>query len=78
MKQTIKNYFRLASLLLCLFSTAIAEGTEKIVSAGASVTELIYALGAQSQLVGVDVTSVTPKESPLPKVGYHRALSAEG
>ncbi|GAL17885.1 periplasmic hemin-binding protein [Vibrio maritimus] len=42
------------------------------------MTELIYALDAQSQLVGVDVTSVTPKESPLPKVGYHRALSAEG
>lgn len=78
MKQTIKKLLSISIVASLPFSTAIAEGTEKIVSAGASVTELIYALGAQSQLVGVDVTSVTPKESPLPKVGYHRALSAEG
>ncbi|USD63544.1 ABC transporter substrate-binding protein [Vibrio sp. SCSIO 43140] len=78
MKQTIKKLLSISIVASLPFSTAIAEGTEKIVSAGASVTELIYALGAQSQLVGVDVTSVTPKGSPLPKVGYHRALSAEG
>lgn len=52
--------------------------TKKIVSAGASVTELLIALGADNQLVGVDVTSVAPKGRSLPKVGYHRALSAEG
>nr|WP_240495592.1 ABC transporter substrate-binding protein [Vibrio barjaei] len=55
-----------------------ATAAEKIVSAGASVTELIYALDAQSKLVGVDVTSVTPEGTTIPKVGYHRALSAEG
>lgn len=78
MKHAIKKLLSVGIVASFPFSTAIAEGTEKIVSAGASVTELIYALDAQSQLVGVDVTSVTPKESPLPKVGYHRALSAEG
>ncbi|MCG9788345.1 ABC transporter substrate-binding protein [Vibrio mediterranei] len=55
-----------------------ATAAEKIVSAGASITELIYALDAQSKLVGVDVTSVTPEGTTIPKVGYHRALSAEG
>ncbi|WP_445206127.1 heme/hemin ABC transporter substrate-binding protein [Vibrio sp. 10N] len=60
------------------FSLAFANNAEKIVSAGASVTELIFALDAQSQLVGVDVTSITPEDSALPKVGYHRALSSEG
>lgn len=28
--------------------------------------------------MGVDVTSVTPEGTTIPKVGYHRALSAEG
>ncbi|MCG9628622.1 helical backbone metal receptor [Vibrio mediterranei] len=64
------------STIPAVFSSATAA--EKIVSAGASVTELIYALDAQSKLVGVDVTSVTPEGTTIPKVGYHRALSAEG
>jgi iron complex transport system substrate-binding protein len=40
---------------------------------------MIYALGAQSNLVGVDYSSTYPPEiKTLPTVGYHRALSAEG
>ncbi|MCL9773874.1 heme/hemin ABC transporter substrate-binding protein [Vibrio methylphosphonaticus] len=55
-----------------------SEDGQNIISAGASVTELLFALKAQSQLVAVDVTSVLPPTLALPKVGYHRALSAEG
>lgn len=40
---------------------------------------MIYALGAQANLVGVDLSSTNPPEiKNLPTVGYHRALSAEG
>ncbi|WP_428753126.1 MULTISPECIES: heme/hemin ABC transporter substrate-binding protein [Vibrio] len=59
-------------------ATVLPEETQNIISAGASVTELLLALNAQHQLVAVDVTSVLPSSLVLPKVGYHRALSAEG
>lgn len=51
----------------------------KVVSVGSALTEIVYALGAQSCLVGVDTTSTHPKEAlRLPQVGYARSLSAEG
>ena len=50
----------------------------RIISIGGSVTEIVYALGAGSRLVGVDQTSLHPPEAQdLPDVGYLRALSAE-
>jgi iron complex transport system substrate-binding protein len=58
---------------------APAADASRIVSAGGSVTEIIYALGAESQLVAVDTTSNYPSAaSDLPSVGYVRALSTEG
>lgn len=57
---------------------AFAE-RRRIVSVGSSVTEIIYALGAQDLVVGVDTTSLYPPAArSLPQVGYMRALSAEG
>ncbi|MFC5080822.1 Hemin-binding periplasmic protein HmuT precursor [Vibrio thalassae] len=78
MNNTLKNLMLVGALTTIPAFLAGAQAAEKIVSAGASVTELIYALDAQSKLVGVDVTSVTPEGANIPKVGYHRALSAEG
>ncbi|WP_305370847.1 heme/hemin ABC transporter substrate-binding protein [Photobacterium leiognathi] len=49
----------------------------KIISAGASITQIINALNAQDQLVAVDLTSKTLVDKSVPKVGYHRQLSAE-
>lgn len=50
-----------------------------VVAIGGSVTEIIYALGEQDQLVARDTTSMFPPEaSELPDVGYIRALSPEG
>ncbi len=54
--------------------------TQRIVAAGGAVTEILYALGLQDRIVGIDTTSLFP-ESALkdkPNVGYVRALSAEG
>ena len=40
---------------------------------------MVYALGAQEQLVGTDTTSLYPPAArQTPKVGYMRQLSAEG
>ncbi len=41
--------------------------------------EIIWALGAQDKIVGVDLSSTYPPEvKNVQTVGYHRALSAEG
>ena len=54
-------------------------GPPRIVSVGGALTETLYALGAQADLVGVDTTSLFPAAArSLPSVGYARSLSAEG
>ncbi|WP_439612962.1 heme/hemin ABC transporter substrate-binding protein [Reyranella sp.] len=56
-----------------------AQQQPRIVSVGSSITEIIYDLGAEKLLVGVDTTSLYPEAArKLPQVGYMRALSAEG
>jgi iron complex transport system substrate-binding protein len=65
--------------LACASLTYAGEGAQRIVCIGQAYNEMIYALGAQSNLVGVDLSSTFPPEiKKLPNVGYHRALSAEG
>ncbi|MFD2937893.1 heme/hemin ABC transporter substrate-binding protein [Spirosoma flavum] len=54
-------------------------GKQRIVCVAKQLTELIYALGAGDQLVGVDLSSTYPPAAQkLTKVGYHRLLNAEG
>ena len=56
-----------------------AQSAQRVVCIGQALNEMIYALGAQNDLVGVDLSSTFPPEiKKLPNVGYHRALSAEG
>ena len=51
----------------------------RIVSVGGALTEIVYALEAQGELVGVDTTSLYPAVAQqLPQVGYARTLSVEG
>jgi iron complex transport system substrate-binding protein len=65
----------------CVFSL-VAHANEqpiRVVSLGGSVTEIVYALGAQDLLVGVDQSSLYPPEAQsLPSVGYYRRLPPEG
>ena len=59
--------------------TAQAAGAPRIVSVGGALTETLFALGVQGDLVGVDTTSFYPDAAKkLPSVGYQRTLSAEG
>lgn len=58
---------------------AHATGKRRMVSVGGAITEIVYALNAQAELVGVDTTSVYPEAATqLPRVGYARTLSLEG
>ena len=68
----------LAALLWCGAGAAWA-GEARLLSLGGAVTETVYALGAGGALVGSDLTSRYPEAAAaLPKVGYLRALGAEG
>ncbi|MCH8505416.1 MAG: ABC transporter substrate-binding protein [Ectothiorhodospiraceae bacterium] len=65
------------SLMLLMLCTPLAA--ERLVVAGGAITEVIYALGAEDQLIAVDSTSTWPPEARnLPRVGYVRALPVEG
>ncbi|SRX53814.1 Hemin-binding periplasmic protein HmuT [Aequorivita sp. CIP111184] len=51
---------------------------ERIVCISKQYSEIIYALGAEEDIVAVDVSSTYPPEiKNLPTIGYHRALAAE-
>lgn len=65
--------------LLTLTCSFAISASERIVVAGGSITELVYALGAGDRVVGVDETTSWPAETKsLPHIGYWKQLSAEG
>ncbi len=69
----------LVALLAALVALPAVAVEPRIVSAGGTATEIIYALGAQAGLVGVDTTSLYPASAQgLTSIGYVRTLSAEG
>ena len=62
--------------LACIFN---AQSAERLVAAGGSLIELIYAIGAGNYVVGVDeTTSYPPETAALPHIGYWKQLSSEG
>ncbi|CAK4075188.1 heme/hemin ABC transporter substrate-binding protein [Vibrio sp. 16] len=73
-----KNILKTVAALSLTFCATYTNASERIISAGSAVTEIIFALEQQDKLVAVDVTSALPKDLELPKIGYHRRLSAEG
>jgi iron complex transport system substrate-binding protein len=59
--------------------TLAQTAAPRLVTIGGAITEVVYALGAEAQLVGTDTTSLYPAAAlKTPKVGYMRTLSAEG
>lgn len=72
---------RLCIILALLLHTAghAAEPPRRVITIGGALTEIVFELGKQDVLVGCDTTSYYPPAAEdLPKVGYQRALSAEG
>lgn len=69
----------LAALAAAAFCSQAQAAEERIVSLGGSVTEIVYALGAEGQLVGTDQSSTYPASVlNLPRLNYHRNVSSEG
>ena len=79
--KTLMGLIAFFSLSLeCIAQTCMAaKDPSKLSIAGGSLTEIVYLLGAEKQIVAVDVTSnYPPKARALPSIGYVRNLSAEG
>ncbi|WP_440408668.1 heme/hemin ABC transporter substrate-binding protein [Neorhizobium petrolearium] len=79
------RFFMAASLAMGLaagHAAAADKGNpeaKRIVSVGGTITEILYALGAEDRIVARDSTSFYPDAAnSKPDVGYMRALSAEG
>lgn len=77
--KTMVKRKKLFTALLALSWTFSVTAAERIVVAGGSLTELIYAMGAGKRVVGVDeTTSYPPETARLPHIGYWKQLSSEG
>jgi iron complex transport system substrate-binding protein len=58
---------------------AAAKSPARIVAVNPGLTEIVLELGEGARLVGIDIVTHDPRIAPaLPRVGYQRALSAEG
>lgn len=82
---SVSSILRFTTLLCFVyFSTHSAASqtntTEpRIITAGGTITEIAFALGAGESVVAVDQSSQYPKAArELPMVGYYRELAAEG
>ncbi|HEX8097047.1 MAG TPA: ABC transporter substrate-binding protein [Pyrinomonadaceae bacterium] len=84
----MKRILLVAALSATLVSSAGCERfsnpanearAERLVVISQLYNEIIWALGAQGSVVGVDLSSTYPPDvKKVQTVGYHRALSAEG
>ena len=58
------SFLGAASVAALLLAAPAYADAERIVSVGGSTTEIVYALGAEQQLVGTDSTSFYPPAAP--------------
>jgi iron complex transport system substrate-binding protein len=66
-------------IISLLFATVIVQAQQRIVSLNGAISEMLVALGLESQIVGVDVTSTYPASlQQKAKVGHNRIISSEG
>jgi iron complex transport system substrate-binding protein len=73
-----RNLIAVAAVVAAAALSLPASASDRIVSIGGSITEILYALGAGDRIVAVDTTSLYPEAAPrLPQVGYLRSLAAE-
>lgn len=72
----MKKILFIAALAFFAFTT---QAQQRIISLNGAISEILCALGAESQIVGVDVTSNYPEVlKNKTKVGHNRNISAEG
>ena len=80
MKKKFTEKFVLFLLIFSINSLInFSSANQRIVIAGGALTEIVFALGAGDQVIGVDKTSSFPeKVKQLPQVGYWKLLNIEG
>ncbi|MFP9229570.1 heme/hemin ABC transporter substrate-binding protein [Pectobacterium cacticida] len=67
------------ALMLFGLSSFTCATEPRVVIAGGSLVEIVYALGAGNRIVGVDqTTSYPPQTARLPKISNWQQLSSEG
>ena len=78
-RRTLLGTAAAGMLLTILPARAAGAKPLRVAVAGGAITEVVYALDAAAMLIGSDTTSTYPAAAlALPKMGYQRALSAEG
>ena len=77
---TVFSAFLITTYSCSRFRNARSDATaERYIVISPIYNEIIWALGAQDKVVGVDLSTTYPLEvKEVQTVGYHRALSAEG
>ena len=81
MKRILLSDFLLLNLISCATgekkSIELSEGgrPQKIITAGGTITEIVYSLGFGDQIIATDRTSTYPKEmQALPSIGYRNQI----
>jgi iron complex transport system substrate-binding protein len=55
------------------------QPSQKIITAGGTITEMVYELGFGDQIIATDITSTYPASmQSLPSIGYRNQIKAEG
>lgn len=86
MRRIFVLVFALAAMASCSQKTsntheekAVEGASEKIITAGGTLTEIVYALGHGDAIVATDRTSTYPASmQALPSIGYRNQIQAEG
>ncbi|OTQ61593.1 heme/hemin ABC transporter substrate-binding protein [Gilliamella apis] len=80
MKKKFTEKFMLFLLIFSINSLInFSSANQRIVIAGGALTEIVFALGAGDQVIGVDKTSSFPEQvKQLPQIGYWKLLNIEG
>lgn len=77
-----KPLLLVAGWVMLLVSTpawSVDQPVKRLITAGGTLTDIVFAVGGESRVIGVDTSSTSPAAvKALPQVGYYRNLSAEG
>ncbi|MDF2180144.1 ABC transporter substrate-binding protein [Aliiglaciecola sp. CAU 1673] len=79
MDRIYPSIWPLALLFGLLMALPARADLPKLITAGGTLTDIVFALDADQALVATDSSSTSPAQATaLPQVGYYRDLSAEG
>lgn len=75
----MKRLFYFLLLVLSITIHTTAQTTQRIITAGSAITEIVCALGECDKIIASDRTSLYPQQiQQLPSIGYRGGINAEG